>query len=68
MYGRSYLGIIQYLAASTAPPHLKAIFPEMAMFDLYTFGYSGGVFRHDFTANWSRSVANLDAQRPCHAR
>jgi putative CocE/NonD family hydrolase len=32
MYGGSYLGITQYFAASTAPPHLVAIFPEVAMF------------------------------------
>jgi uncharacterized protein len=28
MFGRSYLGITQFMAASTAPPHLKAIFPK----------------------------------------
>jgi putative CocE/NonD family hydrolase len=60
MYGRSYLGITQYIIASTAPPHLKAIFPEMAMFDLYSFAYGGGVFRHDFATNWNRMVTNLD--------
>lgn len=63
MYGRSYLGITQYMATSTAPPHLKAIFPEMAMFDLYSFVFPGGVFRHNFTANWSRSVKILDTAR-----
>lgn len=35
MFGRSYLGITQLFAASQAPPHLRAIFPEMHMFDIY---------------------------------
>ncbi len=61
MFGDSYMGITQYMAASKAPPHLKAIFPEVAMFDLYEFTYPGGVFRHDFVAQWSRKVKELDA-------
>jgi uncharacterized protein len=60
MFGRSYLGITQYMAASAMPPHLKVIFPEMAMFDLYAFVYPGGVFHHDFTENWNRLVRQLD--------
>jgi putative CocE/NonD family hydrolase len=60
MYGRSYLGISQYVTAATSPPHLKAIFPEMAMFDLYSFAYAGGVFRNDFAANWNRLISDLD--------
>lgn len=60
MYGRSYLGITQYMAASKAPPHLKAIFPEMALFDSYSFAYPGGVFRYDFLASWSSLVKDMD--------
>jgi len=60
MFGRSYLGITQYMAANSAPPHLKAIFPEMAMFDLYSFIYPGGVFHHDFLDEWSRLVQEND--------
>ena len=41
MYGGSYLGMAQYMAASQAPPHLKAIFPSMAGFDLYSLFYTG---------------------------
>ncbi len=59
MFGRSYLGISQYTAASTAPPHLKAIFPEMALFDLYSFVYPGGVFRSDYQ-EWVRRVREMD--------
>jgi hypothetical protein len=64
MFGRSYLGITQYATAATAPPHLKAIFPEMAMFDLYSFIYPGGVFRRDFAVKWGRMVNYLDALKP----
>ncbi|HTP09334.1 MAG TPA: CocE/NonD family hydrolase [Anaerolineae bacterium] len=61
MWGRSYLGVTQYLAASTAPPHLKAIFPEMAEFDHYSFIYPGGVFHDDFIRQWEELVYKLDA-------
>lgn len=61
MYGRSYLGITQYFAASQAPPHLKTIFPEMAFFDAYDFLYPGGVFRNDFAEKWSHLTKTLDA-------
>jgi putative CocE/NonD family hydrolase len=64
MFGRSYSGIAQYFAASTAPPHLVAVFPEMAMFDLYAFTFSGGTYRQDFGEQWSRIVWELDTARP----
>ena len=60
MYGRSYLGVTQYFAASQAPPHLKAIFPEMASFDHYAYAFSGGVFRESSRFNWQLLVGNLD--------
>jgi putative CocE/NonD family hydrolase len=61
MYGRSYMGITQYMAASTAPPHLKAIFPEMAEYDRYSFAYPGGVFHDDFFRQWGNINKGLDA-------
>jgi putative CocE/NonD family hydrolase len=61
MFGRSYLGITQFMAASTAPPHLKAIFPEMSEFDHYSFVYPGGVFHDDFFRQWGNMVNKLDA-------
>lgn len=60
MFGRSYMGTAQFLAAMAAPPSLRAIFPQMAMQDLYSFIYSGGIFRHDFARQWSRDVRALD--------
>ncbi|MES2639523.1 MAG: CocE/NonD family hydrolase [Myxococcota bacterium] len=64
MFGRSYMGTNQMFAAAAPSPHLRAVFPEMALFDLYTFVYSGGVFRHDFARSWSRDVARRDREDP----
>ena len=61
MIGRSYLGITQLFAASQAPPHLVAIFPEMYVFELYPFIYPGGVFRDDFFTQWQRLTRGLDS-------
>jgi len=60
MYGISYSGTAQFMAAGAAPPHLKAIFPEMAMFDLYDFCYPGGIFRETFMKGWAGMVRALD--------
>jgi hypothetical protein len=64
MCGISYLGMTQLLAASAAPPHLTAIMPDMVMFDLYSFGYPGGVFQDDFIREWSNAVKQLDSLLP----
>jgi putative CocE/NonD family hydrolase len=60
MYGISYSGTDQFMAASTSPPHLKAIFPEMAMFDLYELCYPGGIFRHTMMIDWAQQIQGLD--------
>ncbi|MGQ0648429.1 MAG: CocE/NonD family hydrolase [Gemmatimonadaceae bacterium] len=60
MIGRSYLGITQLFAASQAPPHLVAIFPEMYVFEWYPFIYPGGVFRDDFFTRWEQLTRQLD--------
>jgi len=67
MYGISYSGTDQFMTASAAPPHLKAIFPEMAMFDLYDFCYPGGIYRPTLMQNWASQVKGFDlhlSQRP----
>jgi predicted acyl esterase len=43
MWGCSATGESQLQAASTAPPHLKAIFPMSCAFDAYTFAVAGGM-------------------------
>jgi uncharacterized protein len=63
MYGISYSGTAQFMAASTSPPHLKAIFPEMAMFDLYDFCYPGGIFRYHFMQRWAEQARALDLHK-----
>ncbi|MCX6561159.1 MAG: CocE/NonD family hydrolase [Candidatus Aminicenantes bacterium] len=62
MFGGSYLGITQLMAAARKPPHLKAIMPMVALFDLYDMGSPGGVFREDFTKTWSDLTRQLDHQ------
>ncbi len=64
MFGISYLGITQFMATSTAPPHLVAVMPDMAMFDLYSFTYPGGVFQDDFISGWSSLVKKIDTAEP----
>jgi len=64
MIGRSYGAITQFFAAATKPPHLKAIFPEMALFDLYAFGRPGGVLRDGYYSGWSKLVTELDTVGP----
>jgi hypothetical protein len=64
MFGVSYLGITQYMAAGQKPPHLKAIIPEKAMFDFYEFSYPGGIFRRDFVSNWSYLTKSLPLLAP----
>ena len=60
MVGASYLGITQLMAASTRPPHLKAIFPLVALFDLYGVAYHNGVFFDDLLRTWSDLTMELD--------
>src|SRR4030067_238573 len=64
MSGVSYHGMTQLLAASTSPPHLTAIMPDMVMFDLYSFAYPGGVFQDDFIAECSTLVKEIDTIAP----
>jgi putative CocE/NonD family hydrolase len=60
MFGGSYLGITQLMAAGRKPPHLKAIFPVVSLFDLYSIGARGGVLKDDFLRTWSALIRTLD--------
>ena len=64
MAGRSYLGITQYFAAGEAPPSLKAIVPESALFDSYDAIYPGGIFGDWWVYSWSSYVRALDISAP----
>jgi len=64
MFGGSYLGVTQLLAAGQAPPHLEAVVPEKVLFDLYRSVRPGGVLASDLMRNWSRLTRTLDTKRP----
>ena len=53
MHGGSYLGHVQWQAASMAPPHLVTIFPVLASTSIYhnTF-YHGGAFKLALAYGW----------------
>jgi putative CocE/NonD family hydrolase len=64
MTGGSYLGITQLMVAAKHPPHLKALFPSVALFDMYTLTYPGGVFQDDIIKKWSNLTVLLDTKAP----
>ena len=64
MYGGSYLGITQYMAASEKPEPLKAIFPNVAALDMYDVVYPGGVLRDDMIEHWGELTRSLDTDVP----
>ena len=66
MGGCSYVGKTQFLAASAAPPHLKAIAPTGAPFDAYGLARVNGVTR-DLLAQLDRSMKALDVTHPAAA-
>ena len=54
MYGSSYVGATQWLAAVTAPPHLVTIVPANTASDYYDgWTYEGGEFRLAFVQPWA---------------
>jgi len=66
MYGSSYVGATQWLAATAAPPSLKAIVPSNTASDYYDgWTYEGGAFRLDFIEGWMMKdiVASAAANR-----
>ena len=54
MYGMSYVGATQWLAAIAAPPHLVAIFPAMTAADYHDgWIYQGGALSLAFSTAWT---------------
>ncbi len=54
MYGASYVGATQWLAAISAPPHLKAIFPLITASHYHEgWTYQGGAFALGFNESWT---------------
>lgn len=53
MYGASYMGATQWLAATQAPPHLKCIAPLITASDYHDgWTYQGGAFALFFNVSW----------------
>ncbi len=58
MWGGSYVGATQWLAAISDPPHLAGIFPEDTSSDYYTdWAYQGGAFQQWFAQSWASHTA-----------
>jgi len=54
MYGMSYVGATQWLAAIAAPPHLVTIFPSMTAADYHDgWIYQGGALSLAFSTAWT---------------
>jgi putative CocE/NonD family hydrolase len=54
MYGVSYPGMAQFMAASQAPKALKAMIPQMTSFDMYAMAYPGGIFNRQTWQTWTQ--------------
>ena len=65
MFGRSYVGATQWLAALARPPSLAAIVPGITASDYHEgWTYQGGALQWGFAVSWTLSqltLANLDA-------
>lgn len=64
MMGHSYLGAVQWLAASRKPPHLVCIAPTAAPGDyLNEIPYVGGALMQSWALSWRASVSGKVRQR-----
>jgi uncharacterized protein len=65
MYGFSYVGATQWLAAVMQPPHLTAIVPAMTSSDYYDgWSYEGGAWSLAFEESWPiQTIALVNARR-----
>ncbi len=58
MFGGSYVGATQMLAAMAVPPHLVAIFPYVTASEYYEgWTYQSGVLMQWFTSSWTSGLA-----------
>ncbi len=62
MYGGSYVGATQWLAAIAKPPHLVAIAPNITSDDYYEgWTYQGGAFQLNFALSWALGLTLFNA-------
>jgi uncharacterized protein len=58
MFGGSYVGATQMLAAMAVPPHLVAIFPYVTASEYYDgWTYQNGALMQWFTSSWTSGLA-----------
>jgi len=56
-YGASYMGATQWLAATQAPPSLKAMVPSITASDYHDgWNYQGGAFALFFNVSWTMAA------------
>jgi len=72
MFGGSYVGATQMLAAISSPPHLAGIFPVVTASNYHDgWTYQGGAFEQWFNESWTSGLAqdtlNRRAQRSTNA-
>jgi len=61
MYGDSFQAMIQFAAAASGNPHLKALFPTSSGFDTYSsVTFPGGVLNKTFASFFSWSTSLLE--------
>ncbi len=69
MFGSSYVGATQWLAAKTRPPHLRAIMPRVTASNYHEgWAYQGGAFELGFNVSWTMGNLTLANFRNLSAR
>lgn len=64
MWGGSYVGATQMLAASSVPPHLVSIFPYVTASEYYDgWTYQNGVLEQWFASSWTSGLAQDTLRR-----
>jgi putative CocE/NonD family hydrolase len=64
MFGGSYVGATQYLAAIAKPPHLAGICPTVTASNYHDgWTYQGGAFEQWFNESWSTGLAMNSMRR-----
>src|SRR4029079_5607053 len=64
MFGGSYVGATQMLAAMAAPPHLISIFPFVTASEYYDgWTYQSGALMQWFTSSWTSGLATDTLRR-----
>jgi putative CocE/NonD family hydrolase len=67
MFGSSYVGATQLLAAIAEPPHLAGICPGMTASDYHDgWVYQGGAFEQWFNESWTSRLATNTLQKQQH--